>query len=340
MSQYNTLLLEEIYNRPELLVVDKLFQEILDNCPSDDFKKPIFKNNLNKISKIMLKVFNVDCKIFLHPAMSDRISFGMRIFPSYEEMKGQFLDALEEPKNGFKLINCNNVSIEIDGALLNYSKKNNRTARELTAILIHEIGHKVYVSVQRRLYSKEYDLQGNAEETKKGKLKYKNQSISIRINRAKFVRNILPNVNPIVAFSNMLMAFIGTSSIRDLISIKYYSEREIYSDSLAVSYGYGKEIYDVLIFLQKEANAKYVSRPKKIADWFEKNLNYYYLRRKGVIEFLKKEYEQAKSPLEKETIKKLLDDLMSEQNKDFDEDDSAGSLNEGLNEIIDYLNNN
>lgn len=324
MSRYNTLLLEEIYNRPELLTVDKLFQEILNNCPSSDFKKPVFKTNLDKISKIMLRVFNVDCKIFLHPAMSDRISFGMRIFPSYEEMKGQFLDAIEKPKEGFNLVGCHNVSIEIDGAFLNSMKKNNGTARELTAVLIHEIGHKVYVRVQKNIYGKEYDMT-------------KGKSITIRLNRAKLLRSILPDTNPLLVFGNVLMAFIGTSSIRDLLSVKYYSEREIYSDSLAVSYGYGKEIYNVLTILQKEAGVQYQSRPKKILDWFEKNLNYYYLRRKGVIEFLKKEYEQAKSPLEKESIKKLLDDLIAEQNKDFNEDEK--SLNEEINDIIEYLKN-
>jgi hypothetical protein len=321
---YNTLLLEEIYNRPELTTVDKLFQEIMDNLPSQDFKKPVFKNNLAKISKLMLKVFNVDCKIFLHPAMSNNISFGMRIFPSYEEMKGQFLDAMEKSKEGFKLIDCHNVSIEIDGAFLNHVKKNNGTARELTAVLIHEIGHKVYVKVQKDIYSKEYDLT-------------RGKSVSIRVNRAKIIRNMMSDINPVLMFGNVLMAFIGTSSIKDLLSIKYYSEREIYSDSLAVSYGYGKEIYNTLTMLQKEAKAQYQSRPKKIFDWFEKNLNYYYLRRKGVIEFLKKEYKSAKSPLEKETIKKLIDDLLAEQNKDFEEE---SSFNENFNEIIEFLKNN
>lgn len=314
------LLLEEIYNRPELNEVDNLFAEIMKYCPSEDFKNPVIKKNLIKIATIMKKVFNVDCKIFLHPALNSYITFGMRIFPSYEEMKNQIVDAIEKPKIGFNLISCNNVSIEIDGVFLNEMAKEKRSPREMTAVLIHEIGHKVYVRIQRDIYSKEYDM-------------IESNKVSVRVNRAKFIRSILPDTNPITTFANVLMAFMGTSSITELLRIRFYSEREIHSDSLAVSYGYGKEMFSVLTVLQKKSSSEYVSTSKKILDWFEKNMNFYYLRRKGVIEFLKREYNKSDSPIEKENIKKLLNDLIKTQNKDFNERDSK-VISESLNEFF------
>jgi hypothetical protein len=298
-----TLLLEEIYSRPELKQIDKLFDEILEVLPSDDFKHPIFKKNFKKMEGILKRVFNIHCKIFLDLSLNKYITYGMAIYPSYEEMKNQYLDAIET-KNGFKLINSHNVSIEIESNLLNYFKEKNLNGRDLTAIIIHEIGHKVYVKTQRDIYFKEFN-----EKRKAIIIGTASSSVTIP----------LALVNPIVTFVGLAMVFFGTNTFLDYIRIKNYSNREIYSDSLAVKYGYGAEIYRVLKILQEEDNRMHKKSNIRFIDWIRKNFNFYYLRRKGIIEVLKKEYEETKSPIQKKYIKKMINDLLEQQNKDFNE---------------------
>jgi Peptidase family M48 len=300
----NTLLLEAIYHRPELDEMDKCFEEILSLLPDKTFTNPRFKVNITKIEKILKKVFNVECRIFLHPMMNDRVTYGMRIFPSYEEMKGQYLDALEDEDKGFQLIDCHNVSIEMEGSFLNFLKKNGGTARMMSAVMIHEIGHKVYVRVQNQLYGKEGQTQGTA--------------IAIGLGGI-ITGGVLSAVNPAIGLTAMLIAFLGTSSFMDFVATKYYSEREIYSDSLAVRYGYGNEMYQTLSLLQQEAKRNHTKNPVKFLDWLNKNLNYYYLRRKGVIDILRQELKEAQTDKEREYIRKMLNDLLAEQNKSFGE---------------------
>lgn len=302
-----TLLLEAIYHRKELDEVDKLFQEILDALPSEDFSNPLFDKNFKKIEKAMNKVFNIDCKIFLNVSLRQYVTYGMCVFPSYEELKGQYMDAIEDKEKGFRMINCHNVSIEIESTLLNFLKNKGCTGRELTAILVHEVGHKVYVRIQKSLYKKEY------EDNNKTVLVGTGLSLSL-------VPLLLKN--PIITFVGVSMIVFGTSSIMDYNSVKRYSEREAYSDSLAVRYGYGAEIYSSMKMLQIEANRDYKPSPFKFLDWVKKNFNYYYLRRKSIIDVLKKEYKETNSKLQKEMIRKMLVDLINQQNNDFDESDT------------------
>ncbi|AST99826.1 capsid maturation protease [Bacillus phage PBS1] len=316
----DTILLEKIYHRTELDQLDDCFEEILNLLPSKNFKDAGFKRNISKIEKLLKSTFNIDCKIFLHPTLSNKVSYGMRIFPSYEEMKGQYLEAIESKKKGYQLIDCHNVSIEIEGSLLNLFKREGATARMLTAILIHEIGHKVYVKVQNALRDEENSK--NMANIGYG-MGLAMAVLSMTVRMGKRTLSVpLTVMSPIIGFVGLVMIVMGTSSLMDFVANKYYSEREIYSDSLAVKYGYADEMYQTLSMLQNHTNSTHKISTNVFINWIRKNLNFYYLRRKGVIDVLKKEYQTAETELEKELIKKVLIDLNNKQNKDFGEDNT------------------
>jgi hypothetical protein len=304
-----TLFLETIYHRRELDEMDDLAAGIMDALPSKNFSDPVFRDNLREIERIIRKVFNVDCRIFLHPSVGRGINYGMRIFPSYEEMKGQYIDAVEHKKDGFRMVDCHNVSIEIEGNFLNFMKKLDASPREISAVILHELGHKVYVGSQKDLYEKEYEKVGG---------------IAVKTVGAAVTSLLVPAAlgSITLGLSMAVASVLIGSSLIDLASTKYYSEREIFSDSLAVKYGYSREMYQSLSRLQDADGMQHQeSRFKSIND-LRKNKNYFYLRRKGVIDVLKAELKETKSDRERKLITATLKDLINSQNKDFNEKDT------------------
>jgi len=306
-TSLDSILLETVYSRPELDIVDSLFQKILDEITtkSTNFESSTMKKSCEKIALLIGKIFNFNCKIFIDNTMKNYVTYGMAVYPSYEEMKGQIADALEDKKKGFQLISCNNVSIELDTAFLKYAKKVNLTGRHLTAVMLHEIGHKVFVKSQ-------CDIRQGGEDENNATAVIGFLGMSLMIP--------LAAVNAIASISMIVLCYILMSNFITASSIKTYSKSEGLSDSLPVKYGYGAEIYQVMKVLEEEENVNKSNSKIKFVNNIKKNFNFFYLRRKYIIEVVQKELSEITSPSQKKILSKILDDLQETQKKDYVEE--------------------
>lgn len=291
---------EEIYKIKEFEKVDSDFQYLLDNYKDpSSFNRPDFKKKLNSIIQIMNKAFDLDAKLFFDLTNKSYVSYGMAIYPSYEEFKGNLFDAIKT-KKGFKLLACHNVSIEIDSAFFDkLARSDNINGKHLTAVLLHEIGHKIFWKSQHGIYY-------NAQNENKN-----------------YLYSIIANILAVISAATVVL--IPVACILFYISFSFgicgdtqtYSRAEGLSDDTAIYYGYGREKYEILKWLQDECNVKFKKSKFKLINYLRKNSNYYYLRRKNVMDIIEEEMNNADSPTMKNELRKIFQDVKKSQEEDF-----------------------
>lgn len=316
---------EDIYRRPETALMDKEFKVILDYFKKGDNLDKCIKNKtdvdkmfsrqLTNIEKLMKKLLNAGIILRFDRASNKKLSCGMCIYPSNEEMHGKIKTA-EETGKGFYLYECHNSLVLMDLALYKIFIEHNMNERGLTAVLLHELGHKVYVERQHG----EFDRAGR---------KINNRATGIRV--------IVTSISGVLTFmisNNKLAKYVPIAGIigyilsfgltllylnsRNKISVDTYVKTEHLSDSLPIRYGYGYEIAKCMDIFYSMSKIQDASKNKFIK-FIQNNLllgsgnndlNTDRLRREEILKVLKQEYNNPNnSEHEKKILKKIIDDV-------------------------------
>lgn len=291
---------EEIWHRDETQKITQEFQIMLDYFKKgDNLKKHKstdlnrrFASNLSNIAKLIDKLMNVDLRIiFDQDTKLNRLSYGMCIWCSTAEMAGKLKDAIAKKNEGFYLRNCKGSQIWMDMGFWNLVLVRNLKAEHLTAVLLHELGHKVYVKSQNEILSKTQEL---------------GSTVTIIVGTISFT---LLASSTVIGIACAMIGLIISNGILSYTQTKGYVGSESKSDSVAVSYGYGVQIYEVLdLFynLSQYRGKKFM----KIFNTLFNKLNTSKMRRDNVIKFLEQELNDPNnSKREKENLKKLIDEL-------------------------------
>ena len=152
----------------------------MDDAFSDYIKKKITAQELEKrLSDFLSAVSKKKIEVGIAPNQDKEPFFGMRIFPMPEEMDS-FLKGMEdEEKLSFNKVyqnwkNINAWYLEIDSQVFD-RKVINFTPQELSALVLHEIGHTIYSEtvIERFYYAyREYDARLGEEDKAAKKVLY------------------------------------------------------------------------------------------------------------------------------------------------------------------------
>lgn len=356
-----TLLTEEIYRRPETGLIDAEFDKIMKFFANSDNmlkvrKKEIdpndkFKNELTKIEGLIKKLLNGKIILKFDVASKfDKLSFGMCIFPSNEEMHRRVADALKNPGTGFYLYECNNSMVWIDYAMIGVLLKNKITSgRYLTAVLLHELGHKVYVASQNKIryYGTNKSIVPTSSKIKNvgtgvaGGILLVVGSMAFELNIESY--NTKAAISIISSFIGVVLTTIALAKAQQITDTETYVASESLSDLVAVKYGYGTEIAKTMDIFYAMTKVK-VEKMSRLMRWFRKSaneLNASKLRRTEVKKALEKELkDSANSEVEKKKIREMLKNIeeMESLNEEFNCNAfiTFGEACESLNEALTF----
>lgn len=337
------ILNEEIYRRPETMLIDNEFKVILDYFSKDDNIKKTkgknfdkqFETQLKMIEALILKLLNARIIFKFDDASTwKRLSFGMCIYPSTQEMHGKITDAIEHHKEGFYLAECSNALIFIDYAMIYLVIKNKLGPRALTAVLLHELGHKVYVKRQNEiLYNGSDDNDPDLE---------KNTNKSLLYTIILFGIPFVIPFSAIGATVSIILFFLSSGLLfSNMIqrSNLTYVKSEALSDSIALKYGYAKEIYQTMDIFY--AMSKTDSKTKsKIIKWLDRKTNASNsskMRRDELEKILRDELnDRNNTKLEKENIKNVLDEIDKMKTKNEDVIPVLNTVVHSINEAMTF----
>ena len=132
-----------ILNENNRLIDSKYIEELFTDLQLNQN----VNSTLNSMKKILNKSFQGTCEdIYIGNKTNDKKIYGMCVYPTVESLRELSLKIIksdkEQSKEITKFVIGDNIRyiIEIDPNLL-YSKFINFTPAELTAVLLHELGH-------------------------------------------------------------------------------------------------------------------------------------------------------------------------------------------------------
>lgn len=289
-----------------LEMIDKAFEEIQN--------KKYVDVNLKSIQRIINRELKVNCQaIYIVQNDTSNYFFGMHIFPSKAERK-RITDILINSKHNEKIENLREVIIEIDSKLLNNV---GATPREITSVLLHEIGHKVHSNKDQARLRGLYAV-------KSAQLLTAGSTI------------ITPVPSLISLF--ILKCFEGTLAYSNSLN------GEIDADSYAIQCGYGKDLHSLLDKLRSLATTKDISLLRSRKDEEEATLNWTlkqtigFKQRQKAIEKQLRMQEEIESSLEgKWALQDALDDFLNKDKKK--KNIPKVMMNESIKSYIDMKKN-
>lgn len=278
------------YNKcDDLLYIDKCFMSIKNKVAIDE--------NLNKISLALKRLFDVDFKLKIIENNTNTF-FGMTIYPSVSTMDKVTECILDKDSNINKVYRIweknDDWYIEIDSLLL-YDGNLNTNPPEMTAVLLHEIGHVVYSNtIPQRLYKV---------------IKYK-----------------------LVKMNYQMKQLIDTDKIRKLFNIaiiescssKNYNyintDVEKIADEFVVRYGYGEELNSFIDKLIKSQGNSLVNRTNReiendinvVVNWTVMNIKELEFRKKNLRTALKVEMLKNPSAISRQVIQDIFNNFFGE----------------------------
>lgn len=202
--------------------------------------------NVRLIESAIKREFDIPVKISIID--NDKKFFGMCVYPSAEEIQKLTEVLIADPsKKKFsevekihrEFMSKSEKVIEIDSILL-YDHNINATAGEITAILLHEIGHVVGSNsmVNRMARAKEYMM-----------MKFDNRT-----------RKLIP----VISFIPKLFNIVTLQIFSHQFNLQLMKEKE--ADELAYKEGYGEELYNVLGKLIANGKGSQVKKSNKELD--------------------------------------------------------------------------
>lgn len=283
-----------INKNDDLLYIEKCFMSIKNKVAVND--------NLNKISLALKRVFDINCTLTIVNNNSNTF-FGMNVFPSISTMDLMIESIIDNQSNMDDVLKIwqknNDWNIEIDSILL-YDMNLNANPQEITAVLLHEIGHVVYSNtIPQRLYKV---------------IKFK-----------------------IVKLNYQLRQLISTEKIRKLFNIaiieschtKNYRytniETEKTADKFVIQYGYGGDLDSFINKLIKSQGNSLVNQTDKeleneiniVVNWTVLNITELEFRKKSLRNALKVEMLKNPSVLTKQVIQDIYNSFFGESNDKY-----------------------
>ena len=238
---------------------------------------PNSQSNLNKLRSELNKFFTEDtCNNIFYTDNKDKLFFGMMVVPSLtDEQIGAI--ALGDGDNK-ELLRVKQYSIDIDSKLLDDIILSDK---ELTAILLHEVGHLVI-------------------DDSPAKIVQRNMDMYFRKNRETIDANQL-------SYCPEVMKFGIEDAMVKAVSI-WYRDEEVAADSFVVSCGYGPELQTALEKISTNAftMAKGANVPKFIMlYWALRVYKDVHKKRVGAIKTLDRAIAIEGSTLEKNKMSYL-----------------------------------
>jgi len=279
----NEILKEDLIKSKNIDEVNKVFKNILDGKSVD--------KNLKKLEKLLNKEFNIETHIEMaHPDKEMKGIYGAKVFPSKEELHG-IAYKIKETDGKYKFDRFKDVIIILDRNLFGNRKERyiDATPEELTAVLLHEIGHKVFpLEFTPLLFMKWFS------------------SMVITI------LSLAAMVSVIGIAVGLLLLMFNANLNNDI-----YLEGEYNADSLAVKYGYGPQLLDLFEkfkghYAKNPADMKPLdskltkTKVVNLFAWLKDNLT---RRQERIVEVLEEEKENATSKAEEELIQSQIDEV-------------------------------
>lgn len=215
-----------------------------------------------KIQLAINKEFNANCQgVYVIDNNTNNYFFGACIIPTEEECY-KIIDNLTRGDENVKFERCSSFIINLDSKLL-YDVA--ATPKEIVAVLLHEIGHKTFSSLQ--------------------KVKLKEKLIEVSMEEG---------IEP----SKMKQTYIGCKYILMTPVINCFTScfssigllNEIGSDSFAVRYGYGRELASLIKKLMELDTRKNLFRKDRKVDedtllvkWSVTSMINFAIRRKAIL---------------------------------------------------------
>ena len=308
-EDFFSILHENVYDVKDLNKIDNAFNEIIDKCAiiEEDrtgkkytFKNPeILDKNLSIIEKTIKKIFNIELNIKID-VKTPKLKYFACIYitdEDIENVKNDIKEIIEDEKFGLHYLKVKKADILFQVHSFFYVKDFNSerklNGRHLTSILLHEIGHKIYLKLAYNKNAKgDYLLSINDS-----------KEVGFKI-YGKKDKNTKKKLNEIVACSILIvlswLAMTITSYVSSIFNTKEYTRVESYSDRLAIQYGYGKEIYQFFLTIELWSKGKLTTNK---SFFLTKLLDADYIRRKEMKSNIVKEINNGNNT--KEQIKML-----------------------------------
>lgn len=218
----------------------------VEECIRNIQQEKEISKNVRLIESAIKREFDIPVKISIID--NDKKFFGMCVYPSAEEIQKLTEVLIADPsKKKFsevekihrEFMSKSEKVIEIDSILL-YDHNINATAGEITAILLHEIGHVVGSNsmVNRMARAKEYMM-----------MKFDNRT-----------RKLIP----VISFIPKLFNIVTLQIFSHQFNLQLMKEKE--ADELAFKEGYGEELYNILGKLIANGKGDQVKKTNKELD--------------------------------------------------------------------------
>ena len=334
-------LTEDLYlaNTSRFKVVDQLFQEIIDllhpeaGILVEDRKK--VDQIIAKIAKVVSGIFNINLDMEIDWKRNSEIMNFAYTQISDDLYKKIFSDLKEvhiSKKYGYHFVTMTDVMVRFEAAIfreiaiINSGKSDLKgfdrfTGRHLTEILLHEIGHNVFI-----FYRLDYD-----EAAKKYTFEAEGVPRIVMPDKMKFVPNILEKFFSISAFLVLFLStamfsagilylvsfgFAITGYISALFANKFgfknfkgkYMEIEGHANNLPFQYGYGTEILDSTIYIPYMTDRQFLKKNLKAYKKAQNEWPYQTMIVRDVLKMIQDEQKDPNiTPEGKAYLKKLLD---------------------------------
>lgn len=218
----------------------------VEECIRNIQQEKEVSKNIRLIESAIKREYDIPVKISIID--NNKKFFGMCVYPSPEEIQKLTEVLIADPsKKKFsevekihrEFMSKSEKVIEIDSILL-YDHNINATAGEITAILLHEIGHVVGSNsmVNRMARAKEYMM-----------MKFDNRT-----------RKLIP----VISFIPKLFNIVTLQIFSHQFNLQLMKEKE--ADELAFKEGYGEELYNILGKLIANGKGDQVKRSNKELD--------------------------------------------------------------------------
>lgn len=309
-------LMENMYKNP---YVDKMV-DILQNVINGYVKKSSitangYQNfNLNdkklislfkSLEDCMNKAFNLKSNIKISTEYPNKIGFGACIFVNEDDyneaMNNEIEKIIKENKTGLSFVKINKCEIWIQEYLFKFIVKNNLNARHIVAVLLHEIGHKLYLKLNTKIEGKHTIISLI--------LAGMEVSIPIIITSATIL-----GATPWLFLLNIPLGILFASG-NILNSVNSYSNTEGNCDYNAITYGFGKEIYELFVYFESSSRGYILTKKNFIRKLFSTD----YKRRDIMYNNIVKEINNPNNTeLERKKLKetlKYIDKLIDENKK-------------------------
>ena len=278
-----------------MIIVNKSEEfKLIEQCFSSIKSNNDESGNIARLERALSRIFDLKFHIFITDNTSG-VFFGMNIYPAHNIMDRMIDNIVVDKPSDIDTV-CklwaenNEWYLEIDSILL-YDMNLNASPAEMTAVLLHEIGHIVYSNTIPQRISKI--------------LRYK-------LMRLNYQTRALAQNNKIRKLFKLTI--LESCSIKNF---RFDNKKEHIADKFVVHYGYGEYLDSFIGKLIKSQGNQLVNRSDSeveqdidaIVNWTVNNLKGLEFRKNGLRTALKVEMLKSPSKYVKDTVEDIYQSL-------------------------------